>query len=315
MKPGWVVRDEHRPLVAGQLADSGGDPPINVDAFLGAGAAEHECPGIARVREQVVHRRVRGVDPEHPGIAVAAARQLQPVRAQRTDHLPPRPKLVEAAEHVGDRLAHRLIGAQHDPILGVIVEPDRQPLAQLALGRFMVQARSEPRPDQVQLGLAHRPLETEHQPVVELRRVVYPVCVGDQRVGQRAQIQQLVPVGVVASQPRRLDPEHDADLAQPDIGDQLPKPGARTRRSTGTAQVLIDHPHLAQRPAQRRGPLPQLVLAGQALGVLHDLRRGGLPHIHIGVTSQMPRGDLLRGQQQRRTNRPRTRLSHRPHHQ
>jgi hypothetical protein len=65
----------------------------------------------------------------------------------------------------------------------------------------------------VQLGLAHGALQAEHQPVVELGRMVDPVRVRDQRVGQRGQVEQLVPVGVVAGQPGHLDPEHDPDLA------------------------------------------------------------------------------------------------------
>jgi hypothetical protein len=39
------------------------------------------------------------------------------------------------------------------------------------------QAGGQPGPDQMQLGLAHRALQTEHQPVVEIGRVVDPVRV------------------------------------------------------------------------------------------------------------------------------------------
>jgi hypothetical protein len=50
----------------------------------------------------------------------------------------------------------------------------------------------------VQLGLAHRALQTEQQPIVEVGRVIETVLVADQRPGERGDLQQAVPVGVVA---------------------------------------------------------------------------------------------------------------------
>jgi hypothetical protein len=54
--------------------------------------------------------------------------------------------------------------------------------------------------------------------------MVDAVGVGDQRVGDRAQIQHLIPVGVVARQPRHLASDDDADPAQADSGDQVGEP-------------------------------------------------------------------------------------------
>ena len=46
--------------------------------------------------------------------------------------------------------------------------------------------RIEAGPQGVQLGLAHRSLQAEHEPVVEGSRVVEPVRIADQGVGERA---------------------------------------------------------------------------------------------------------------------------------
>lgn len=44
-EPGMVIGDQHFPLLAGQQPHPAGDPPAGrVDAFLGAGPAEHERP-------------------------------------------------------------------------------------------------------------------------------------------------------------------------------------------------------------------------------------------------------------------------------
>ena len=56
----------------------------------------------------------------------------------------------------------------------------------------------------MQLRLAHRALETQQQTIVEVRRVVDAILVEDQRAGERRELEQAVPVGVVARQPRHL---------------------------------------------------------------------------------------------------------------
>jgi hypothetical protein len=88
-----------------------------------------------------------------------------------------------------DRLGHRLISGEDHPAVLVVVQPDRQALPQLTTGGLVPQPLSEPGADQVQLGLGHRPFQAQHQAVVIAAGMVDPVRVGDQGVGQRAQIQ------------------------------------------------------------------------------------------------------------------------------
>ena len=157
----------------------------------------------------------------------------------------------------------------------------------------------------MQLSLRHRPLQSQHQAVVEISGVIHPVGVGDQRVGDRAQVQQLIPVGVVTGQPRHLNAQHDPHPAQTDIGDQLLEPDPPRGLRPGAAQISIDHHHLMGRPPQQHCPLTQLVLAGQGFGVMNDLRRRRLAHIHIRIPAAVRRGDLLGRQQQRGHRCPR----------
>ena len=65
-----------------------------------------------------------------------------------------------------------------------------------------------PLPEPAELRLAHRALEPQQQPIVELAGVVDPFRVDDQRVQQATQIEQLIPVVVVARQARDLE-AHD----------------------------------------------------------------------------------------------------------
>jgi hypothetical protein len=131
----------------------------------------------------------------------------------------------------------------------------------------------------VQLGLGHGAFQAQQKPVVELAGIIEAVFVADQCRGQRADLQQPVPVGVVAGQPGHFQAEHDPGPAHADLGDQVldafPVGGA----GTGVALVDIDGDDLAARPAQRGGALPQRVLAGGGLGVIKDLLESGLADV------------------------------------
>ena len=79
-------------------------------------------------------------------------------------------------------------------------QPDRQPAAQLAAGGLAADPAVEAGAQDVQFGLGHGALHAQQHPVVEQARMVDTVGVGDQRVGHPGQVQQPVPVGVVAGQ-------------------------------------------------------------------------------------------------------------------
>jgi hypothetical protein len=59
----------------------------------------------------------------------------------------------------------------------------------------------QPQLDLVQLGLAHDPGQAQQKPVVVGARVVETLAVGEDHAEQRAQLEQLMPVAVVAGQP------------------------------------------------------------------------------------------------------------------
>lgn len=61
---------------------------------------------------------------------------------------------------------------------------------------------------------ANGAFQTQQKPVVEQGRVVDTVGIGNQRIGQPRQLDQPMPVGVVARQPLDLEAEHYADPAR-----------------------------------------------------------------------------------------------------
>jgi hypothetical protein len=79
----------------------------------------------------------------------------------------------------------------------------------------------------VQFRLAHRALQPEQEPVVVETGVVDTVVVADQRPGQGADFQKLVPVPAGAGEPGDLDPENQAHVAEPDLRHQTLEPRNR----------------------------------------------------------------------------------------
>ena len=144
----------------------------------------------------------------------------------------------------------------------------------------------------MQLRLAHRSLEPEQQAVVEVGGVVDAVLVEDQRVGQRADLEQPVPVGGVARQARDLQPEHDSGASHAHLGHQLLKPRAVHRRGARLTEIGVDDDDLLTRPPERYRALAEAVLALGALGVLEHLPYGRLPYIEVGAARQVTGADL-----------------------
>ncbi len=158
-------------------------------------------------------------------------------------------------------------------------QPDRQRTAQLAAGGLGADAAVQAGTQNVQFGLRHGALHTQQHPIIEQPGMVDAVGVGDQRVGHPGQIQQPIPVGVVAGQPRNLQRQHDSHLTEPDLRGQLGEPGPARGAGPGHAHVLVDHPHPGARPAQLDRAADQVVLAGGGFAVTGQLGHGGLAHI------------------------------------
>jgi hypothetical protein len=77
----------------------------------------------------------------------------------------------------------------------------------------------------VQLGFTHRALKTEQQAVVEQRWVIDAIVIADERIGDAAQFQQAIPIGIVSRQAGDFQSEHDAYMGQCDFTGEAGKPG------------------------------------------------------------------------------------------
>ena len=200
-----------------------------------------------------------------PGPRPAVGAQREPPPGERRDHPVGRPGRGERGEHVGDRGRDLLVRVDHGGAVVVVDVADRQRGAQLAAGGGGAFRALQPAGQQVQLGLAHRALQPQQQPVVEVGQVVDAVAVDDQGVGQPGQLQQPGQVRRGAGQPGDLQPEDRADLAQAHPRDQPAEPVAALGRAARHAQVGVDHlDRVAAVPAQRDRLLGQARTGGRS---------------------------------------------------
>ena len=144
----------------------------------------------------------------------------------------------------------------------------------------------------MQFCLGDRPLEAQAETIGIVSRVVDAVGIGDQRARQRAQVQQPVPVGVRPSQPRHLDRQDDAHVAEANLGGQPSEAGAVSSPRARKAQVLVDDHYGLSGPAQLDGSCYQVVLAGGGLPVPLDLHVRTLANVNHTEPGAMLIGQL-----------------------
>jgi hypothetical protein len=253
---GVVFPDQDLPFCLGQATHPLTRLAVLIDVALAAGLPERVRARVDGVLEHAVDLVVGRHDPLDLGVAEAAHRKLHPLAAHPQPHLADGPELGEALEDRRDRAADRFVGVDQD--LAVLLtpdQPDRQAAAQLATCGLVADPALKAGAQDVQLGLAHRALQPEQQPVVERAGVIEPVAVADHRVGHAAQIKQPIPVDVVARQARDLQAEHQAGAAERDLRGQPGEPRAVRQARAGDPEILVDHDDvLAREPQLDRAP-------------------------------------------------------------
>ena len=90
--------------------------------------------------------------------------------------------------------AHLAVGIAPD-------EADRQTSAEFAACCLVANAAVEAGSQHMQLGLAHGAFEPKQETVVEQGWMIDAVGIADQRVGEPGEVDEAVPVGIVASEP------------------------------------------------------------------------------------------------------------------
>ena len=169
---------------------------------------------------------------------------------------------------------------------------DRQSSAQFAARRLVANAAVEAGSQDIQLGFAHGALEPEEEAIVEKGGMIDAVGVPDQRIGEAAQLDEAMPIGVVARQARDLEPEHEADVGERDFGGQPGEPRSRDKAGAGEPEILIDDDDAIGGPAELPGLGRERILSIGRLAIVLDLCGGGLAQVDDRLTRKMVGRDL-----------------------
>ena len=285
-----VIVDQDVPLRQWSLAPPGPGHTVLADLGNRLPTAIRVRTRINRVPDHQVHRPVVRQAPVGRAVAVPtwqAKLFVQQVLGHGADAAEFEHLREDQRHQVPDLLVVRL----DDALLPELVA-DRQPESEFPLLGLVAQPRQHPSPQDVQFRLAHGAFESEQETVVERRRIVHAVHVRDERLPNGAEVQEPVPVAVVARQPRDLQPEHEPRASEREVRHEPLESGALVATAGGTSQVVVDDNHLRGLPTQLTRVPCQLVLALLTLEMVQNLMLRLLANVHVSVALQMGCLDL-----------------------
>ena len=121
--------------------------------------------------------------------------------------------------------------------------------------------------------------------------MIEAIGVGDQRSGERAEVEQTIPIGIVACQARDLETQDDADPAHGDFGGHMGEAGTAGGLGAGKPQIIIDDRDGGPRPSQAESLVDQRILTTGGLGVVLDLGQRRLSNIDESGATDMVGAD------------------------
>ena len=289
-----VVGKEHRPLGAWQPTDPLAHDALVVDIALMAALAVGIGACVDGIGQHTVDRGVGRAAPTDLARRADLRGEGEVLAAQPEPDPTDRAELGEPFEHEANHTGHGFVGMKADLAIGIAPnQAHRQSAAQLAACRLVADPTLEAGAQDVQLGFGHGAFEPQHQAIVECAWVIDAIGIADQGIGHATEIEQAIPVGVVAGQAGDLEAEHDADPAQGHLGGHAGEAIAMTGAGAGEAEIVVDHGDLLACPTQPARLLDQSVLPVGRFPMAFDLGHGGLAHVDQSGTAPVPGCDLV----------------------
>src|SRR6266849_1049844 len=222
-----------------------------------------------------------------------AGRETQVLLGKVADHGQCRVVLLKEREHQANGFGNGLIGIEHDLAHRIVDEANGQTKAQLSLLGLRQLAPLQTLMQPMKLGLRHIALESEQQTIIIGSWIIDAFFVNDERVRERTNFQQPIPVAARASQARDLQAEHGPNVPQTHFSHQPLKTIAANGRGARLPLILVHHLDAGGCPSQVLSPLHQVILPGRAPAIFSHLEQGRLPDVNDGETVKMVRTDFL----------------------
>ncbi len=289
------ILHQRGPRRLGSAAPPRGGSAGDLLGRVGRASPVGKGPGVGRILQDRVEGGCRGRLPKHvPRIQTRGLtpRELEAVPPKVPVHLRDRAEFQELVKDQPDPRLNAAVRIKDHTAFGRPDQAGGKLLTQLAALGLGQPARVQTQAQAVQLCLRHRSFQPEHEPVVEITGMVDPVRIPNQRIKQRAQFQESIPVGTVAGQAGHLIAHDDADLAQPNIRRQVLKAVAARSVLGRTALVVVDDDDLVPLPTQLKQPFLERSLVHGALGIPQHLFGAGLPEVNDPLALHVRRLDL-----------------------
>src|SRR5437899_10498835 len=113
-----------------------------------------------------------------------------------------------------------LVGIQHHLPSGVIHQSHWQTKVQLSLFSFLQFSAQQALPQPMEFSLAHGALEAEQETIIVVSRIIDAFFVNDERVGEGANLQQVIPVATGAGQARDFQTQDRSAMLESDFSDE-----------------------------------------------------------------------------------------------
>src|SRR5260221_8407657 len=168
-------------------------------------------------------------------LRVRGSRKQQALAAHVHHHLPSAPVPLVEAKDASDRVLYTTIRIYRE---SCVLRPNvahRHRQSKLATTRFRSRSLEKPVAQRRQFKFAHRALQTKQQAIVRKARVIRAFRVDHARVDQCTQLEQMVPVAPVPSEPRGFEAEDRSHHALADLSHETSKSRALTRAARGHA--------------------------------------------------------------------------------
>src|SRR5215472_10489636 len=238
---------------------------------------------IHRIGERIVDGRVRRGGPTDLAIRAGSRGEAKTLGAEPEPDLARRSQFRELREPGANGADHRFIGMKAN--FAVRFSPHkthRQTAPEFPACRLIADASLESCPQDVQFGFGHNTFQAQDQAIVKKRRMIDAVAITDQSVSHAAQIEQAIPVSMVARHAGDFQSQHDAHTAQGNFGRHARESRTLGPSRTGETQIFINDDYLVFGPTQLIRFVDQRILASGGLPVVLDLRWSGLANIDNG---------------------------------
>jgi hypothetical protein len=186
-------------------------------------------------------------------------------------------EFLELAEDEANDLLDTNVGVKADTAFAIPQKTDGDRYAQLASMRFSAGRLAQANVQDPELEFAHAPLHAEQKPIIGEARVVDAVEVDHACFDQSTELEQMMPIPAVTSQPGGFQAQHRTDATSAQLRDEALEAGARGGPTGGSSKVIINELNVAE--TMLSGDIHELILAALTLEIFLCLRRCRLANI------------------------------------